>query len=185
MIQSHKGVPLLGVIAASGTGKTTLLSAVIPRLTAAGLRVGCIKHTHHPFEIDRPGKDSYALRAAGASQMLLGSAGRWALMVDTGNDQDADLLTLVERLELTSLDIVLVEGFRLEEIPKIEVHRIELAPPVTRADSEHVIAVATNQKPPPALAIPVLDIDRPDLVASFVESHITRVRHLRAASTLA
>lgn len=168
------------MIAASGTGKTTLLSRVIPFLTEAGLRVGCIKHTHHPFEIDRPGKDSYQLRAAGASQMLLGSAGRWALMVETGDDVDAPLAELVGRLQLDALDIVLVEGFRLEDIPKIELHRHELSGDFDRPGASHVIAVATNQSPPPALEQPVLDIDDPAAVAAFIRAHAERLHSGRA-----
>lgn len=186
MIQSHKGVPLVGIIAASGTGKTTLLRAVIPFLNASGLRVGCIKHTHHPFEIDQPGKDSYLLRSAGASQMLLGSAGRWALMVETGDEQDIDLLPLVERLHLEQLDLILVEGYRLEDIPKIEVHRDDLGTPLLSTASPQVIAVATNQQPPPVLPVPVLDIDRPETVAEFIRGHVRSViRSLTPASSRA
>lgn len=179
MIEAHKNTPLLGVVAASGTGKTTLLSAVIPLLSSRGLRIGCIKHTHHPFEVDRPGKDSYQLRVAGAKQMLLGSAGRWALMVETDDNVDAPLLELVEKLELDKLDLVLVEGFRLEEIPKIELHRTELAGELTAPGAPQVVALVSNQRPPPTLQVPVLDIDDPPAVADFIFEHLTRLGYLQ------
>jgi len=181
MLLTHDGVPLVGVVAASGTGKTTLLRALIPLLSAAGLRVGCIKHTHHPFDIDQPGKDSYLLRAAGARQMLLGSAGRWALMVETGNPDDAPLRELVSKLVLSELDLVLVEGFRLEEIPRIEVHRAELGGALLCHSLPGVIALATNLTEPPTVPVPVLPLDRPAVVAAFVIDHVARVRGLQAA----
>jgi molybdopterin-guanine dinucleotide biosynthesis protein MobB len=185
MIQAIKGVPLLGVIAASGTGKTTLLRAVIPHLTAAGLRIGCVKHTHHPFEIDRPGKDSFLLRAAGASQMLLGSAGTWALMVDTGTERDAGLLELVHRFDLEQLDLVLVEGFHLEDIPKIEVHRVSLGMELASKAAAQVIAIASNQKPPPTLDVPVLDVDEPAAIADFIRAHMRAVNDSHPQSSIA
>ena len=172
MIDSYEGVPLLGIVAASGTGKTTLLRAVIPLLTSAGLRVGCVKHTHHPFEVDQPGKDSYLLRSAGATQMLLGSAQRWALMVETADEHDTGLMQLVERLHLKQLDLVLVEGFSLEDIPKIEVHRHDLSKTLHSTISSNVIAVATNQNPVPQLSVPVFDIDDHESIAEFIQARV-------------
>lgn len=185
MLQVHKGVPLLGVVAPSGTGKTTLLRAVIPLLSAAGLRIGCIKHTHHPFDIDQPGKDSYLLRKAGASQMLLGSAGRWALMVDTDDEREASLLELVERLDLTQLDLVLVEGFRLENIPKLEVYRSTAATPPLAPGSSQVIALVSKQQPRASFPVPVLDIDSPQAVADFIHAHVRSLGGLRRAPSIA
>jgi molybdopterin-guanine dinucleotide biosynthesis adapter protein len=180
MLLAHDGVPLVGVVAASGTGKTTLLRALIPLLSAAGLRVGCIKHTHHPFDIDQPGKDSFLLREAGARQMLLGSAGRWALMVETGHHVDAPLRELVSKLVLSELDLVLVEGFRLEEIPRIEVHRAELGAALLCHSLPGVIALATNLAEPPTVPVPVLPLDRPAAIAAFLIEHVARVRGLQA-----
>ncbi|MCB1748081.1 MAG: molybdopterin-guanine dinucleotide biosynthesis protein B [Gammaproteobacteria bacterium] len=180
MLEHVAGVAVLGVIAASGTGKTTLLRRVIPHLTADGLRVGCIKHTHHPFDIDQPGKDSYLLRAAGAEQMLLGSAGHWALMVDTGDTTDAPLAELIARLDLARLDVVLVEGFRGEDIPRIEVHRHELGLAPLCRDTANVVALATNQRPTPTVAVPILDLDDAAAIATFVAGRVRRFAPLRA-----
>lgn len=166
----HQGVALLGFAAPSGTGKTTLLEAVIPRLTAAGLRVGCVKHTHHPFDVDRPGKDSHRLRSAGASQMLIGSSARWALIVETPDEPEAGLPAMLDRLALDALDLVLVEGFRLEAIPRIALHREETGP--LPAVDDTVLALVTNSKPPPDAPVPVLDLDQPGTVAAFIESYL-------------
>ncbi len=113
--------PLVGFTAVSGTGKTTLLIKLITLLADKDIRVGIIKHAHHTFDIDQPGKDSYQLRKAGASEMLIGSVNRWALMVDAEKDQEFTLEDHIQRLDQDNLDLILVEGFKLEEIPKIEV----------------------------------------------------------------
>lgn len=170
MKRTHRGVALLGVVAPSGTGKTTLLEAVIPELVRAGLRVGCVKHTHHAFDIDKPGKDSHRLRQAGATQMLLGSSARWALMVETPDAPDAGLVAMLDRLDLESLDLVLVEGFRPEALPRILVDRAGTRD--ERLSADGVIAVATNRRPPPAADVPVLDLDRPATVAAFVLDYL-------------
>ncbi|MEX2481657.1 MAG: molybdopterin-guanine dinucleotide biosynthesis protein B [Gammaproteobacteria bacterium] len=185
MLLTHEGVPLVGVVAASGTGKTTLLRAVIPLLDAAGLRIGCVKHTHHPFEIDHRGKDSYLLREAGARQMLLGSAGRWALMVETHDPVDVPLRELIGRLALAELDLVLVEGYRLEEIPRIEIHRAELGGPLLCESLPGVIALATNLAHAPTLPIPVLALDDPAVIAGFLIEHVARLRGLQPVSPTA
>lgn len=185
MIFAHRGVPVLGFMAPSGTGKTTLLRALIPRLTAAGLRVGCVKHTHHSFEIDHPGKDSFALRAAGATQVLLGSSQRWALIVEAPDAEEPGLVQLLERLELSALDLVLVEGFRLETLPKIEVHRVELGRPLACTSTASIVALATNQQPLPKVAVPSFDLDRPDALADFIRDHVVRWSGLRSGAVKA
>lgn len=179
MRYDHRGVPVLGFIAPSGTGKTTLLSALIPRLTSAGLRIGCIKHTHHAFEIDHPGKDSHTLRMAGASQVLLGSSTRWALVVESPAAEDPTLVQLLDRLDLGSLDLVLVEGYKLESIPKVEVHRIERAAALLATTTPSVIAVVSNQRPLPALDRPVFDLDQPAALADYILRHVAHCAALR------
>ncbi len=179
-MRAHEGVPLLAIAAASGTGKTTLLRQVIPLLTAEGLRIGCIKHTHHAFEIDHEGKDSHILRNAGAQQMLLGAAGRWALMVETGTTRDAGLAELVTRLDMSTLDLVLVEGFRCEDIPRIELHRAGCEPPPAGGER---IAIATDRDPPPPGAVPVLALDDPHAVAAFIRDYVRRFGDLQPAQT--
>ena len=182
MIEAYQGVPLLGFIAPSGTGKTTLLSAVIPLLGQAGLRVGCIKHTHHPFDIDRPGKDSYLLRQAGAQQMLIGGRDRWALIVESDSGDEPPLTDMIDRMQLDTLDLVLVEGFKLASLPKIEIHRVELGDSVRCDEEDTIIALATNQKPPPRVSVPVLDLDDAQDVARFILARVDQARALQSGA---
>ena len=116
-------IPLLGIAAQSGTGKTTLLKRLIPLLRQHGIRVGIIKHTHHDMDVDKPGKDSYELRHAGAEQTLVASQKRWALMTETPQQTEPDLHYLASRMDATKLDLILVEGFKQEAIPKIILYR--------------------------------------------------------------
>ncbi len=161
--------PVLGVAAFSGTGKTTLLRQVLPRLTAAGLAVGVIKHTHHDFEVDRPGKDSHVLRQAGARQTLLAGPHRWALIAEEPEHRgDPDLEELVHRLDLDRLDLVLVEGFRHAPFPKLELHRAALGRSWLYPEDPWIVAVASDTPPPEPCRLPCLDLNRPDQVAAFV-----------------
>lgn len=164
--------PVLGFAAFSGTGKTTLLTRLIPLLRARGLHIGMIKHAHHEFDIDTPGKDSYELRKAGAEQMLIASSRRWALMVETPTQPEADLFALVARLDQTQLDLILVEGFRHETIPKIELHRPSLRHPLLCLQDKKIIAVATDTVLTTALTIPVLDLNQPAQIADFIQTEI-------------
>ncbi len=155
-------IPVLGIAAYSGTGKTTLLMNLVPLLKEKGKRVGVIKHAHHDFEIDKPGKDSYKIRKAGADLMLIGSQKRWALMVEREEDnQTKRLQEYVSYLNRSTLDIILVEGFKPEVIPKIELHRVGLGHPLICETDESVIALATD-----------VDIDvRPDMTLLDLNDH--------------
>ncbi|WP_198264017.1 molybdopterin-guanine dinucleotide biosynthesis protein B [sulfur-oxidizing endosymbiont of Gigantopelta aegis] len=148
-LSTFQGVPLLGFAAFSGTGKTTLLEQLIPELNQANIRVAMVKHTHHEkFDIDKPGKDSYRLRKAGAEQMLVASAKRWALMVEHPEQTkltEPNLFELLPHLELNKADLILVEGFKHENISKIELHRPLLAKPLLYPDDENIIAIASDQ----------------------------------------
>ncbi|WHQ75505.1 molybdopterin-guanine dinucleotide biosynthesis protein MobB [Pantoea sp. Lij88] len=159
-------VPLLAIVGWSGTGKTTLLQQVIPMLSSKGIRTGLIKHTHHQMDVDTPGKDSYLLRKAGASQVMVASSERWALMCETPEKQSIDLPYLLSRMDHATLEIVLVEGFKEEPVPKIVLCRAGIKGGIEELLDEQVIAVASDQKL--ALNMPVLDINRPDSVADFI-----------------
>ncbi|MDC9593646.1 molybdopterin-guanine dinucleotide biosynthesis protein MobB [Xenorhabdus sp. IM139775] len=159
-------LPILGIAADSGTGKTTLLKQVIPLLRQQHIRVGLIKHTHHNMDVDKPGKDSYELRKAGAAQTLVASRQRWALMTETPEFPALDLNYLASRFDANSLDLILVEGFKQESIPKIALYRNGLNHTVDEILDPHVIAIASDI----ALAtqLPQLDINQPEQVAIFI-----------------
>ncbi|MCP5141309.1 MAG: molybdopterin-guanine dinucleotide biosynthesis protein B [Chromatiales bacterium] len=162
-------VPLLGIAAASGTGKTTLLEQLIPRLRAIGLRVALVKHSHHDFEIDKPGKDSDRLRKAGASQVLLASRFRKALIVETpARDDEPDLREALSHLNPDDLDLVLVEGYRTEAFPKLELHRPSRGKPLLCAHDPYIIAIAHDAPQPLAVDITQMDLNDPDAIAAWI-----------------
>jgi molybdopterin-guanine dinucleotide biosynthesis adapter protein len=163
--------PVLGICAyGSNAGKTTLLTHLIPLLKRQGVRVSVIKHSHHHFEIDHPGKDSYHLREAGAVQTMLGSGRQWALMTkipDPESDaSDTGLAAMLSQLDVDLADLVLVEGFRQEPISKIEVHRPALGMPLLAQNDPLVIAVATDG--PIQCTPPTLDLNDPAAIAGFI-----------------
>ena len=160
--------PVIGLAAASGTGKTTLIRALLPLLKARGLRVGVVKHTHHDVEMDRPGKDSYEIRRAGADQMLLGGRSRWTLVGELDGARDPELPELLARLALDELDLVLVEGFRHVRYPKIELHREALGQPLLCQDDDSIIALASDVPLAAPRGIPLLDLNDPAAIARFV-----------------
>jgi len=159
-------LPILAIVGWSGTGKTTLLQQVIPILGDKGIRAGLIKHTHHQMDVDTPGKDSYLLRKAGASQVILASSERWALMCETPEKQSINLPYLLSRMDHATLEVVLVEGFKDEPVPKIVLWRAGIKGGIEELLDEQVIAVASDQQL--TLNVPVLDINRPDSVADFI-----------------
>ena len=158
-------VRLLAISAWSGTGKTTLLEQIIPLLKAQGIRSGLIKHTHHQMDIDTPGKDSYLLRKAGADQVIVASNQRWALMVETP-DKPLNLMQLAAQMDSSTLDLVLVEGFKDEPVPKIALWRRGVKGEIKDLLDQHVIAVATDEDI--ELNLPILDINQPIQVADFI-----------------
>lgn len=161
-------VKVFGFAGYSGAGKTTLIEQLIPRLVARGLRVSLIKHAHHGFDIDRPGKDSWRHREAGASEVLIASGQRWVLMHELRNEAEPDL---ARQLQLMSpCDLVLVEGFKQAPIPKLEVHRPALGLPLIHPADPHILAVASDAPIPTALR--VLDLNDVDAVASFVVAEL-------------
>ena len=171
----NRAKPVLGFAAFSGTGKTTLLVKLLPLLVKRGIRVGMIKHAHHDFDIDTPGKDSYQLRKAGARQMLVASSRRRALMTETPEQQEPQLEELVNSLDLGSIDLVLVEGFKHLAFPKIELHRAALGHPLLFREDKNIIALAADDTPD-LRNLPLLDINNPDAIADFVIAWLKRVR---------
>ncbi len=161
--------PVLGVAAFSGVGKTTLLRQVIPLLCDRGLRVGVIKHSHHAFEVDKPDKDSFVLRQAGAAQIVVASARRTALITDTlGAQETVPLSQLVQQVNDAGLDIILVEGFKYYPFPKIELHRPALGHPLLCHNDPTIIAVATDASLCIVMGIPILDLNDPIDIADFM-----------------
>ena len=158
---------VLGVTGWSGAGKTTLLTLLIPELTARGLRVSTIKHAHHAFDVDKPGKDSFRHREAGATEVLISAGVRWALMHENRDEGEPKLEELLERM--SPVDLVLVEGYKAEGHLKLEVHRQGLGKPLLCREDKSFIALAANYRPDGAdLGIPLLDLDDIGAVADFV-----------------
>ena len=161
--------PLLGFSAFSGTGKTTLLTKLIPLLVAQDVRLAVVKHAHHNFDIDHPEKDSYELRHAGASQMLISSARRWALMHELDEQEtEYSLAKLLDQIDHQQADLILVEGFKKEPIPKIELHRPNLGHPLLCLQDEHIIAVATDDDVAIPRGLPVLELNKPQEIGAFI-----------------
>ena len=176
-------LPVMGFCAYSGTGKTTLLAQLIPLLKASGLRVGVVKHAHHDFDIDHPGKDSHRLRSAGADQMLIASRKRIAWVEEAREAQEEPRLhDALAALDPDRLDLVLVEGFKREPYPKIELHRPSLGKPLLHPADPSVVAIATDT---PLLAnapsLPQLDLNNPQTICNFVRAWIVQYRTQRRA----
>ena len=159
---------VIGFAAFSGTGKTTLAAQVIANLNRKGFRIGVIKHAHHSFNVDTPGKDSYELRQAGAEQVLIGSKQRIALVLERGGKEEPGLDELLGFYVNRCLDLVIVEGLKREPFPKIEVHRGGLKRPLLAVKDKHVIAVATDAPEAIELDIVKLDINSPEAIADFI-----------------
>ena len=159
---------IFGIAGYSGSGKTTLLEKLIPQFTARGLKVAVIKHAHHGFDIDRPGKDSYRHREAGACEVLLSCNDRWALMHERRSDADVTLDELVARL--APCDLVLIEGFKQEPVPKLEVYRPENGKPPLYPERGDIVAVATDADI--VTDLPKLPLNDYAAIADFVMAHL-------------
>jgi len=147
---------IIGLAGWSGSGKTTLITKAIPRLIARGCRVSTLKHAHHGFDLDQPGKDSFMHRAAGATEVAISSAKRFAVLHELRDEPEWDLPGLLGKL--SPVDLVLVEGFKRDAFPKIEVHRVANGKPLLQPEDPHIVAVASDQALP-AAKVPVLDLD--------------------------
>lgn len=164
--------PVLGFAAYSGTGKTTLLIKLLPLLKKQGLRVAMIKHAHHDFDIDTPGKDSYELRKAGADQVLVASNYRRALITETPKANEPMLEHLIEDLNLNGVDLILVEGFRHLDFPKIELHRSSTGKSLIYPDDSAIIAVASDESID-TNGLPALDLNDPRDIVDFIQNWLS------------
>lgn len=171
---------ILGFAGHSGAGKTTLIERLIPRLRRKGLRVSVIKHAHHAFDIDMPGKDSFRHRAAGASEVMVVSSGRWALVHELHDEEEPSLEEQIARM--SSCDLLLVEGFKSSPIPKIEVHQSALGKPHFPARTMNIVAVAsdTRHRSEQSHTPPQLDLNDPDAIARFMLDYL-RIQPCEAA----
>ncbi|HHP0481536.1 TPA: bifunctional molybdopterin-guanine dinucleotide biosynthesis adaptor protein MobB/molybdopterin molybdotransferase MoeA [Vibrio campbellii] len=167
-------IPILGFAAYSGTGKTTLLEALLPKLTEAGLRIGMLKHAHHNFDVDQPGKDSHRLRKAGASQMLISSRNRFALMTETP-ESESEFDYLLTRFDEDKLDVVLVEGCKNIAFPKIELHREEVGKPWLHPNDENIIAIASDSGELDS-DLPQMNINDLEAIALFVIQYVQEAK---------
>ena len=158
---------LIGLAGWSGAGKTTLIAALIPTLRARGLSISTIKHAHHAFDVDQPGKDSYVHRAAGASEVLVASGQRFALMHELRGAPEPSLGELIARLAV--VDLVLVEGFKADAHPKLEVHRLATGKDLIHPRDSHIRAIATDAPGP--FPIERLDIDDIEGIADWLIQH--------------
>ena len=156
---------VIGIAGWSGAGKTTLLAKLIPRLTARGVRVSTVKHAHHAFDVDQPGKDSHTHRMAGATEVLVSSANRWALVHELRGTAEPTLGDLLAKL--APVDLVIVEGFKHGTHPKLEIFRAGVGKPPLHPDDPHIVAVASDA-PVPDARVPVVGLDDVDAIADLM-----------------
>lgn len=178
---------VIGIAGWSGSGKTTLLTKVIPRLTARGLKVSTLKHAHHEFDVDKPGKDSHTHRAAGATEVLVSSANRWALMHELRGAPEPGLDVLLSHM--SPVDLVIVEGFKAWPVTKIEVFRKDVGKPPLHPADNHILGIASDT-PFPDAGRPVVNLNDLDAVVALMldcsetlDAAIARTRAAALAST--
>jgi molybdopterin-guanine dinucleotide biosynthesis protein B len=161
---------VFGFAGYSGSGKTTLIEQLIPRFVMEGLKVSLIKHAHHDFDIDQPGKDSYRHREAGASEVMVTGGRRWVLMHELRGEPEPELNEQLKRL--APCDLVLIEGFKSYPIPKLEIHREETGKPLLFRNDPHIVAIATDT--PLDTKLPQFTLDDFDTIAAFILRHVSQ-----------
>ena len=156
---------IMGLAGWSGSGKTTLITKLIPRLIARGITVSTLKHAHHGFDLDQPGKDSFFHRAAGATEVIISSAKRWAILHELREEPEWDLRGLVAKM--SPVDLVLVEGFKRDAFPKLEIHRTANGKPLIHPEDPHIVAIASDIALPQA-KVPVIDLNDVESIADLL-----------------
>ena len=170
---------IIGLAGWSGSGKTTLIKKLIPSLIARGSSVSTLKHAHHGFDLDQPGKDSFFHRAAGATEVIISSARRWAILHELREEPEWDLPALVAKM--SPVDLVLVEGFKRDALPKLEIHRADNDKPLIHPDDPHIVAIAADIALPQA-KIPVIDLNNVEAIADLLLKYAAPVAAINAAA---
>lgn len=171
---------IIGLAGWSGSGKTTLLTKVIPRIVARGLKVSTVKHAHHSFDMDRPGKDSHSHRMAGATEVLVGSANRWAVVHELRGEAEPTLPALLRKA--SPVDLVLVEGYKGESHPKLEVYRAANGKPLLHPGDPAIVAVASDT-PLSGVRIPVLDLNDIEGITDILLRHAVALECIAGLAT--
>lgn len=156
---------IIGLAGWSGSGKTTLITKVIPLLVSRGVRVSTLKHAHHGFDLDQPGKDSFVHRVAGATEVVISSAKRFAILHELREEPEWDLPALLEKF--SPVDLVLVEGFKRDAFPKLEIHRAANGKPLLHPEDPHIVAIAADQ-PLPAAKVPLIDLNDIEAIVTLL-----------------
>jgi molybdopterin-guanine dinucleotide biosynthesis protein MobB len=172
---------IIGLAGWSGSGKTTLITKLIPRLIERGVKVSTLKHAHHGFDLDQPGKDSFFHRAAGATEVIISSAKRWAILHELREEPEWDLRALVGKM--SPVDLVLVEGFKRDAFPKLEIHRAANGKSLIHPEDPHVVAIASDIALPQA-NVPVIDLNDIEAIADLLLARAVPVgaAHANAAA---
>jgi molybdopterin-guanine dinucleotide biosynthesis protein B len=169
---------IIGLAGWSGSGKTTLITKAVPRLIARGQRVSTLKHAHHGFDLDQPGKDSFVHRAAGATEVVISSAKRFAILHELRDEPEWDLPDLLKKL--SPVELVLVEGYKRDAFPKLEVHRAANGKPLLAPDDPHIVAIASD-RPLPEAKVPVIELDDIEGIVDLLLKHAAPIGTAAAA----
>ena len=169
---------IIGLAGWSGSGKTTLITKVIPCLIARGVTVSTLKHAHHGFDLDQPGKDSFMHRLAGATEVCISSENRFAILHELRGEPEWDLPDLLAKL--SPVDLVLVEGFKRDTFPKLEVHRIDNGKPLIHPEDPHIVAIASD-RPLPQARVPVIELNDIEAIVDLLLERAVPLSPMAAA----